>query len=67
MYHGAGVAHRLDDWGLILSRSNDGIFSPHHCIQTSSGTHPASYQMDTGGKSGWGMKLTTHVNLVLRL
>jgi hypothetical protein len=37
-----------------------------HVIQTSSGAHPASYPMGTGGcfhggKAARGMKLTTHL------
>jgi len=27
-----------------------GIFSPHHCVQTSSGAHPAFYPRGTGDR-----------------
>jgi len=27
------LGYRLDNWGSISSRGNDGIFSHHHCIQ----------------------------------
>jgi hypothetical protein len=43
----------------------------HHCVQNGSGAHPASYLMGTrgsfpGSKAAQGMKLTTHLHLVLR-
>jgi hypothetical protein len=48
-----------------------GNFSLHHRVQNGSGAHPASYPMGTrvsfpGGKSGRGVKLTTHLHLVPR-
>jgi hypothetical protein len=44
------LGYRLDDWGsrvqfLVGARN----FSLHHCIQNSSGAHPASYPMGTRG------------------
>jgi hypothetical protein len=40
----------LDDWGGgIQIPVGAGNFSPHHHIQTGSGTHPASYPMGTKG------------------
>jgi len=59
-----------DDWDSIPGRSSD--FSFHHCIQIISGAHPASYPMGTSehlprGKVVGGMKLDTHLHLVLRL
>jgi hypothetical protein len=46
-------------------------FSSNLCVQTGSGTHPASCTMGTGGsfpgvKRGWGVTLTTHRHLVPR-
>jgi hypothetical protein len=47
-----------------------GNFPPNHCVQNSSGAHPASYQMGNRGsfpgQSGRGVKLTTYLHLVLR-
>jgi hypothetical protein len=40
-----------------------GIFPPHHRAQTSSGAHPASYQMGSGDLSP-GVKLITHLHPV---
>jgi hypothetical protein len=47
-------------------------FSSSLCLQTSSGAHPASCTVGTGGpfpgvKLGRGVMLTTHPHLVLRL
>jgi hypothetical protein len=42
-------------------------FSLLRITQSGSGTHPASYPRGTGEWSGWGMKLFTHLHLVLRL
>jgi hypothetical protein len=44
--------------------SGQGSFSPHHRVQTSSGSHPASYPMDTrasfsGGRVAGVVKLIT--------
>jgi len=33
----------------VLFPAGAGMFSPRHCIQTDSGTHPASYPMGIGG------------------
>jgi hypothetical protein len=46
-----------------------GNFSPHHCIQTGSGSHPASYPMGIsgsfpGGKAAGVVMFTTHLHLV---
>jgi hypothetical protein len=62
----------LDGWGSVLGRVSEGIFSLHYHIQTSSRAYPTSCQMDIGGfllggRSSWGVKLTTHLFLVLRL
>jgi hypothetical protein len=53
---GAGIAqtvlrlgYGLNDGGLIPGRGNNGIFSLHHCIHTSSGNYPAFYTMGTRG------------------
>jgi hypothetical protein len=51
--------------GSILAGARD--FSLFHNAQTGSGAHPASYVMDTGGKGGRDVKLTTHLHLVPRL
>jgi len=37
--------YRLDDKGLTPGRTTD--FSLHHCVQTGSGDHPASYPIST--------------------
>jgi hypothetical protein len=37
------------DWGFrVRFPVGAGNFSLHHCVQNSSGTHPASYAMGTG-------------------
>jgi hypothetical protein len=39
----------MDDWGSIPASGSDSIFSLcHHCVQTSSKAHPASYTKGTG-------------------
>jgi len=38
-----------DQFCSIPGRSNNGFFSLHHHIQTSSGAYPASYPVSTGG------------------
>jgi hypothetical protein len=53
-------------------RQGQNDFSSILCVQTSSGAHPASYPMGTGGplpgvKRGRGVMLTTHFHLVPRL
>jgi hypothetical protein len=40
------MGYRLDSQGLILAVQDCSLF---HGIQTSSGAHPASYPMGTGG------------------
>jgi hypothetical protein len=47
------VQTRLDDQGSVPGRGNDGIFSLHHCIQTSPGTHPTSCAVGTGRLLPW--------------
>jgi hypothetical protein len=53
---GAGVTqslqrlgYGLDEFGSVPSKGNGGIFSLCHCIQISSGFHPASYPRGNGG------------------
>jgi hypothetical protein len=46
----AETGYKLDNWGFIPSRGNDGTFSVYHCIQTSSGIHLAFYPMVPGVK-----------------
>jgi len=41
-----------------------GFFSLCHHVQTESGVHPTSYPI---GTEGWGVNLTTHLHIVLRL
>jgi hypothetical protein len=57
----------LDGGGSIPGRGKR--FSVLYSVQTGSRPHPASYPMNTwgfspGGKSSWGVKLTTHFNPV---
>jgi hypothetical protein len=59
----------MDGLSSIPSRGRN--FYLYHSVDASSGAHPASYMMGIkgsfpGGQSGWGMKLTTHLNLALR-
>jgi hypothetical protein len=55
---------------LCLVYHPSGNFSLHHCVQNASGAHPASYPVGTRGfpwkQSSQGVKLTTHLHLVLR-
>jgi hypothetical protein len=44
---GIDLSYRLDVWGSRV-RFPAGDFSPHHRVQNSSGSHPASYPMGTG-------------------
>jgi hypothetical protein len=70
----AGIAtgYGLDDRMVgVRFPAGAGNFFLRHCIQTSSGVHPASYPMGTrgsfpggGGGSGRGVNLTSHLNLV---
>jgi hypothetical protein len=66
------LGYRLDDRDSRDRFPEEaGNFSFHHSVQNGSGAHPASYSMHTrvsfpGGKSGWGVKLTTHIHLVPR-
>jgi hypothetical protein len=64
--------HRLDDRAIgVRSPAGAKDFSSNLCVETGSGTHPASCTMGTGGtfpgvKSGRGVMLTTHPHLVPR-
>jgi hypothetical protein len=52
MYSSVGIAlgYGLDDRGSrVRFPAEDGNFSLHHRVQTSSVAHPASYPMDTRG------------------
>jgi hypothetical protein len=47
---GIALGYGLDDWGSrVRFPEGDGNFSLHHCVQSSSGAHPASYPMGTRG------------------
>jgi hypothetical protein len=67
--------YRLDDEAFeVWSQAEaKGFFLKPCCIQTSSGTHPASCPVGTGGvhslgvMRGWGVTLTSHPHLVLSL
>jgi hypothetical protein len=55
----------------VLFQARKWEFSVLHSIQADSGTHPASYPMDPYGSFPMGeavgaVKLTTHLQLVLR-
>jgi hypothetical protein len=76
---GAGVAQSVwclaTDWTTGRSRfdfrQGQRIIPLASCVQTGSGTHPASCTMGTGGpfpgvKRGRGVTLTTHPHLVSR-
>jgi hypothetical protein len=39
----------MDDRGFIAGGGSEGILSFYHRVQTSSGTHPSSYPLGTGG------------------
>jgi hypothetical protein len=65
---GIMTGYRLDSLGSIPNSARLFLFSS---VQTDSGAHTASYPMGTGGsfpkgKSGRGLKLTTHLRLVPR-
>ena len=63
-----GLNHGLGGHGLIPSRKRD--LSLLQSIQSRSGAIAASYSMGPGDSfsySGQGVKLTTHLHLVLRL
>jgi len=49
------------------SRQRQGLLSLCHRVQTGSESHLASYPLGTGGKSGQGVTVTTHIHLVPRL
>jgi hypothetical protein len=70
---GIALGYGLDDWGsrVWFRGGGAGDFSLQYRVQSGSGAHPTSYPMGTrgsfpGGKSGWGVKLTTQLLLVLR-
>jgi len=44
------LGYGMDELGSVPGRGSDGVLSPCHCVQTGSGTHPASYSMDTVSK-----------------
>jgi hypothetical protein len=47
---GIVLGYGLDDWGSrVQFRMRAGNFSCPHCVQNSSGAHPASYSMGTRG------------------
>jgi hypothetical protein len=48
------LGYGLDNWESIPGRCKDRIFSLCHCVQTSSGAHPASYPMGNRGSWPWG-------------
>jgi hypothetical protein len=62
------LGYGLDDWGSrVRYPAGTGSFSLHHRVQSGSGTHPASYPMDTrgsypGGKAAgaWNWPLTSN-------
>jgi hypothetical protein len=58
---GVALGYGLDDQGSrvqFLMRA--GNFFLHHCIQNSSGAHPASYPMSTRGSFPGGVKQWGH-------
>jgi hypothetical protein len=66
---GIATSYRLD----ILrfeSWQEPEIFSSPKTIHSVSGAHPTSYSLGSGvlswGYNGWGMKLTTHLHLMVR-
>jgi hypothetical protein len=75
-YSGAVIAQwysarRRTWWSGVLVPAGTENFSPHHRVQTGSGTHPASYPMGArgsfpGAKASEASKLTTHLHLVPR-
>jgi hypothetical protein len=47
---GISLGYGLDDWSSrVRFPAGAGNYSPHHCVQNSSGAHPASYQMGIRG------------------
>jgi hypothetical protein len=47
---GIALSYGLDDQGsTVRFPAEAGNFSLHHCVQNSSGAHPASYPMSTRG------------------
>jgi hypothetical protein len=72
---GAGIAQWYSaglwsgwSWVWVLAGAGNSLI---HCVWSGSGAHPASYPVGTrgsfsGGKVARGMKLTTHLHLVLR-
>jgi hypothetical protein len=52
---GIALGYGLDDWGSrIQFLVGAGNVSLHHCVQNSSGAHPASYLMGTRGSFSGG-------------
>jgi hypothetical protein len=66
---GIALGYGMDDLGFE-SRGGLGSFFLHHRVHTGSGAHPASYPIGTRAISlrvkRRGVKLTTHLHLVLR-
>jgi hypothetical protein len=68
---GAGIAQWFSaglraGWSVVRIPAETGNLPLHHCIQTGSGAHPASYPMGTGGSfpggkaaGAWGWPLTS--------
>jgi len=69
-YHNSIRRHNLED--LVLNLHGPENLKSHlaNVVQTGSGAHPASYPTGMGyfpgGKGGRGVKLATHIHLVLR-
>jgi hypothetical protein len=68
---GIALSYRLDYRGSrVPFPAGAGKFSPHHHVQNISRFHTASHPKVLGafslGESGRGVKLTTHLHLVLR-
>jgi hypothetical protein len=54
------LGYRLGNQGSVPGKGNDGISSLCCHVQTSSGAHPTSYPMDTGGALTPGVKWPGH-------
>jgi hypothetical protein len=59
------------DGAEFESQKGQEIFTFARTTQTGSGAHPASQSISTGvlsrRQNGWGLKLTTHIRLMLKL